>query len=49
MASLFCQSMQLQCPADEANWFLRYIPRTTRPRHEIFVTYIAPVHYNALR
>ena len=36
-------------PADDANWFLRYLPRTCRPQHEIFVTYIAPPHYNAIR
>ncbi|EFN56859.1 hypothetical protein CHLNCDRAFT_144480 [Chlorella variabilis] len=35
--------------SDRENWFLRYIPRTTRPQHEIFVTYIAPLHYNAVR
>lgn len=35
--------------ADRDHWFLRYIPSSTRPRHECFLTYVAPIHYNAVR
>lgn len=37
------------CSADRDHWFLRYIPRSARPRHECFLTYVAPIHYNAVR
>ncbi|KAI3426931.1 hypothetical protein D9Q98_006875 [Chlorella vulgaris] len=35
--------------SDAEHWFVRHIPRTTRPEHEIFITYIAPLHFNAIR
>lgn len=35
--------------SDRDHWFLRYIPRSARPRHECFLTYVAPIHYNAVR
>lgn len=31
-------SQRMLPPADEQHWFLRYIPRTCRPKHEIFLT-----------
>jgi hypothetical protein len=35
--------------SDESNWFLRYIPENTLIKHELFLSYIAPVHYDAIK
>lgn len=35
--------------SDESNWFLRYIPESTLIKHELFLSYIAPVHYDAIK
>ncbi|KAK9806216.1 hypothetical protein WJX72_005737 [[Myrmecia] bisecta] len=35
--------------SDQHNWFMRYKPDTLQLSLEIFLTYIAPVHYNAIR
>ena len=38
--------------SDATNWFLRYIPEHNRmmiTNREVFLSYIAPVHYNAIR
>lgn len=35
--------------SDTENWFLRYLPQRSRLQHEVFLTYISPVHYNAIR
>eukprot|EP01023_Acetabularia_acetabulum_P041297 TRINITY_DN401_c0_g1_i10.p2 TRINITY_DN401_c0_g1~~TRINITY_DN401_c0_g1_i10.p2 ORF type:complete len:281 (-),score=17.78 TRINITY_DN401_c0_g1_i10:439-1281(-) len=35
--------------SQQNNWFLRYIPKHTLIQKEVFLTYIAPVHYNAIR
>ena len=36
--------------SDQQNWFMRYEPEV-QPKNniEVFVTYIAPIHYNAVR
>lgn len=36
--------------SDQQNWFMRYAPEV-QPKNnmEVFVTYIAPIHYNAVR
>ncbi len=35
--------------SDAENWFLRYLPQQKAAvRHEVFLTYIAPIHYNAI-
>lgn len=37
--------------SDQQHWFMRYEPEGTQPKKsvEVFVTYIAPIHYNAVR
>ncbi|KAK9791363.1 hypothetical protein WJX73_009217 [Symbiochloris irregularis] len=35
--------------SDQHNWFMRYKPREMKLLKEVFLTYIAPVHYNAIR
>ncbi|KAK9863774.1 hypothetical protein WJX84_009732 [Apatococcus fuscideae] len=35
--------------SNQQNWFLRYEPDELKVALEIFLTYIAPVHYNAIR
>eukprot|EP00798_Chlamydomonas_sp_ICE-L_P003212 gene3212-13229_t len=35
--------------SDVSNWYLTYEPTEARMDREIFVTYIAPIHYNAIR
>ena len=34
--------------SEQQHWFLRYEPEQTTVQREIFLTYIAPVHYNAI-
>lgn len=34
--------------SDAANWFMRYVPEHAIVRREVFISYIAPVHYNAI-
>jgi hypothetical protein len=31
------------------NWYLVYKPDKKRTRKQIFITYLSPVHYNALK
>eukprot|EP00884_Botryococcus_braunii_P020391 jgi/Botrbrau1/7035/Bobra.0165s0058.1 len=35
--------------SEQHNWFMRYYPTDKKLSNEIFVTYIAPVHYNAIK
>lgn len=36
--------------SDQQHWFMRYEPEAQpKKRMEVFVTYIAPIHYNAVR
>jgi hypothetical protein len=35
--------------SEPENWFLRYVPKHNLVKHEVFLTYISPVHYNAIR
>jgi hypothetical protein len=35
--------------SDASGWFLRYIPERSIVQKEVFLCYIAPVHYNAIR
>jgi hypothetical protein len=35
--------------SDSENWFLRYIPEHTLVQREVFLSYIAPIHYNGIR
>ena len=34
--------------SDAENWFLRYVPEHSVVQREVFCSYIAPVHYNAI-
>lgn len=35
--------------SEESNWFIQYEPRQLRSSRELFLAYISPIHYNALR
>ncbi|WIA10651.1 hypothetical protein OEZ85_010831 [Tetradesmus obliquus] len=35
--------------SEQRNWYLRYEPLSYKSRLEVFLTYIAPMHYNSLR
>ena len=35
--------------SDQQNWFMRYKPKELNSPTEAFITYISPVHYNAIR
>jgi hypothetical protein len=35
--------------SDQHNWYMRYEPQEMKVNLEIFLTYIAPIHYNAVR
>jgi hypothetical protein len=35
--------------SDASHWFVRYVPSHTAAQRELFLAYVAPVHYNALR
>lgn len=35
--------------SDQHNWYMRYEPKQIKVNLEIFLTYIAPIHYNAVR
>ena len=35
--------------SDQHNWFMRYKPKELLSPTEAFITYISPVHYNAIR
>lgn len=30
------------------NWYIKYVPSSSSPSKHLFLTYISPVHYNAL-
>ncbi|KAL1503809.1 hypothetical protein AB1Y20_012277 [Prymnesium parvum] len=32
----------------ESNWYLRYEPQTGTPRKNLFLTYVYPIHYDAV-
>ncbi|KAL6756630.1 hypothetical protein V8C86DRAFT_2644201 [Haematococcus lacustris] len=35
--------------SDAQNWYLKYQPANLKSDKEMFLTYIAPIHYNAIR
>lgn len=35
--------------SDLENWYLTYEPQCCKMDREIFLTYIAPIHYNSIR
>jgi hypothetical protein len=35
--------------SEQHNWYLRYNPLKLRSPAEVFLTYVAPIHYNSLR
>ncbi|GFR45230.1 hypothetical protein Agub_g6628, partial [Astrephomene gubernaculifera] len=35
--------------SDEGNWYLTYMPECRKLDREIFLTYIAPIHYNSIK
>jgi hypothetical protein len=35
--------------SEQHNWYLRYEPLSLKSPLEVFLTYVAPMHYNSLR
>jgi hypothetical protein len=35
--------------SDQDHWYLTYEPEERKLGRELFITYIAPVHYNSIR
>jgi hypothetical protein len=35
--------------SEQHNWYLRYEPLCLKSPLEVFLTYVAPMHYNSLR
>lgn len=34
--------------SNEANWYLTYNPEETKTPKQVFISYIAPIHYNSV-
>jgi hypothetical protein len=35
--------------SDQQHWYMQYEPEELKGHHELFLTYVAPIHYNSLR